>query len=52
MDWDYPLNKFEFGIGYDVNRAVTIKTVGQIVVSPDENSLDDQTVAIQISTEI
>jgi len=52
IDWDYPLNKFEFGIGYDLNRAVTLKMVGQIVISPDENSLDDQTVAIQIATEI
>ncbi len=52
IDWDYPLNKFEFGVGHNVNRAVTMKLVGQIVVSPDEDSLDDEIVALQIATEI
>lgn len=52
MEWDYPLNRFETGIGYNFNRNVTIKLVGQIVVSPDEDTLDDETIAVQFATEI
>jgi hypothetical protein len=50
--WDFPLNRYEFGVGHNLNRSVTIKLVGQIVVSTTEHFLDDQAIAIQFATKI
>ncbi len=52
QDWDYPLNRFELGVGHRVNEAVTLKIVTQIVRSNDHSLLDDEMVAIQLSTSI
>ena len=52
QDWDYPLNRFELGVGYRVDQAVLLKVVTQIVRGVDNAPLDDETVAIQLSTTI
>ncbi len=52
QDWDYPLNRFELGIGYRIDQAVLLKIVTQIVRGVDDTPLDDETVAIQLSTSI
>ena len=52
QDWDYPLNRFELGVGYHIDEAVTLKLVTQIVRSSDYAPLDDEMVAFQLSTTI
>lgn len=52
QDWDYPLNRFELGVGYHIDEAVTLKLITQIARSSDFASLDDEMVAFQLSTTI
>lgn len=50
--WDYPLNRFELGVGYHFDEAVTLKVVTQIVRSSESAPLDDEMIAIQLTTTI
>ncbi|MGB5106931.1 MAG: hypothetical protein WBP29_12165 [Candidatus Zixiibacteriota bacterium] len=52
QDWDYPLNRFELGVGYRIDQSVLLKVITQIVRGVDDAPLDDETIAIQLSTTI
>lgn len=51
-NWDYPLNRFELGVGYKIDESVLLKLVTQIARCSDNHELDDETLAFQLSTTI
>jgi len=48
--WDYPLKRYEFGLGYKALRKMTIKLVTQINRFDQINSFDNELIALQISS--
>lgn len=48
--WDYPLKRYEFGIGYKPSRNVTVKLVSQLNRFDINDYFDSNLYAIQIST--
>lgn len=52
QNWDYPLNRFELGVGYKIDESVLLKLVTQIARCSDNHDLDDETLAFQLSTTI
>lgn len=48
--WDFPLKRYEFGLGYKALRKMTIKLVTQINRFDQIDSLDNQLIALQISS--
>ncbi|MCH7689601.1 MAG: hypothetical protein IIA17_00975 [candidate division Zixibacteria bacterium] len=48
--WDYPLKRYEFGLGYKALRKMTIKLVTQINRFDQIDSFDNQLIALQISS--
>jgi hypothetical protein len=46
------LNRIEFGVGYRIDRATTLKAVSQIVRCPDFDYLDDEIVALQLTVAV
>lgn len=48
--WDYPLKRYEFGIGYKPSRNVTIKLVTQLNRFDINDYFDSNLYALQIST--
>ncbi len=47
--WDYPVNRFEVGIGYHVTRQALLKLVGQFNRVPEEPDMNFDLFALQIS---
>jgi len=47
--WDYPVNRVEAGIGYNLNRALIIKLVTQITDVLDSERYDDRITAVQFA---
>lgn len=47
--WDYPLNRYDFVLGYHMNRNVLIKLDSQFTDNLGNNAFDDTIVAMQIS---
>ncbi len=52
LNWDYPLNRIEFGVGYRLDHSTTLKAVSQIVRCPDFDFLDDEIVSLQLSVAV
>ncbi len=50
--WDYPVDRIEFGIGHRIDSSVLLKLVSQIIRSGEADFLDDEIVAVQLSTTI
>jgi len=48
--WDYPLNRYDFVVGYHFDRNVIIKLDTQFVDNLGNDDFDDKIVAIQVST--
>jgi len=48
--WDYPLKRYEFGIGYKPSRNVTVKLVTQLNRFDINDYFDSNLYALQIST--
>jgi len=48
--WDYPLKRYEFGLGYKALRKMTIKLVTQINRFDQIDSFDNELIALQISS--
>jgi hypothetical protein len=48
--WDYPLKRYEFGIGYKPGRNVTVKLVTQLNRFDINDYFDSNLYALQIST--
>ncbi len=48
--WDFPLYRVETGLGYRLDRNVTIKLVGQLTRYPGQSQFNDDILATQIST--
>ena len=48
--WDFPLKRYEFGLGYKALRKMTIKLVTQINRFDQIDSFDNQLIALQISS--
>lgn len=46
--WDYDLYRYEFGLGFKLNRATITKLVAQLNRYPDEEDLNHDLVAFQI----
>lgn len=47
--WDYPLNRYEFGLGYHIDRNIIVKMIFQITQSSSAKELQDTIGAIQLS---
>ncbi len=50
--WDYPLDRYEFGVGYHIDRRMVVKLVIQDTRSSVAEELNDTIVAIQISASL
>jgi hypothetical protein len=48
--WDYPLKRYEFGIGYKALRKTTIKFVTQINRFDLVDGFDNELIGLQISS--
>ena len=48
--WDYPLNRYEFVIGYHFDRDVLIKLDTQLTNNLGNDDFDDKIFALQVST--
>ena len=48
--WDYPLKRYEFGLGYKALRKMTIKLVTQINRFDQIDAFDNELIALQISS--
>ncbi len=48
--WDYPVKRYEFGLGYKALRKMTVKLVTQINRFDQTDSFDNELIALQISS--
>ncbi len=51
QNWDYPLKRYEFGIGYKPDRSVTLKLVTQINRFDFSDAFDYEQYALQMAIE-
>ncbi|MGH8014772.1 MAG: hypothetical protein ACREBV_01115 [Candidatus Zixiibacteriota bacterium] len=47
--WDYPLKRYEFGLGYKPSRSATVKFVTQLNYFDDDDKYDSELIAVQLS---
>lgn len=50
--WDYPVNRYEVGLGYKIDRAVIVKLVLQATRSLATDELNDTIGAVQITASL
>lgn len=51
VNWDYPLKRYEYGIGYKPNRNLTVKAVSQLNRFADKPEFDFDHYAVQFALE-
>jgi len=52
VHWDYPVKRYEFGIGFHPGRGTTLKAVAQINRFDFTNSLDSEHYLLQLSVKM